>query len=63
MRTDPNTLAKALDWVNRRRKEQPPIDLLGAVDEAAQKFDLGPLDAEWLLQQARRPPPPSGDQA
>jgi hypothetical protein len=48
-RANADTLAKALTWVNERLREQPPVDKLKAVEEAAMKFDLGPLDEEWLL--------------
>ena len=43
------TLARALDWVNKRLRESPPVSKLKAIDEASLRFDLGPLDQEWLI--------------
>ena len=43
------TLARALDWVNKRLRESPPMDKLKAIDEASIRFDLGPVDQEWLI--------------
>jgi hypothetical protein len=43
------TLARALDWVNKRLRESPPVDKLKAIDEASPRFDLGPVDQEWLI--------------
>jgi hypothetical protein len=51
MKADAETLAKALDWVNTRLREEPGLGKLKAVEEAAMKFDLGPLDEEWLVRQ------------
>jgi hypothetical protein len=47
------TLTKALDWVNHQLRLHPKLDKLKAVEEAAMKFDLGPLDEEWLLNQLK----------
>jgi hypothetical protein len=54
-KADAETLAKALDWVNHQLRLHPKSDKLKAVEEAAMKFDLGPLDEEWLLNQLKRP--------
>jgi len=54
-KADAETLAKALDWVNHQLRLHPKLDKLKAVEEAAMKFDLGPLDEEWLLNQLKRP--------
>ena len=43
--------AKALDWMNRLRQEHPGMTRLEAVEKTAVKFDLSPLEEEWLLQQ------------
>lgn len=53
MKADAQTLTKALDWVNHRLKATPPTDKVKAVDEASMKFNLGPLDQEWLFNQLR----------
>ena len=51
MKTDPVTLTRALDWINRQLKETPGADKLKVVEAAAIRFDLGPLDEEWLLRE------------
>ena len=55
--------AKALDWLNTLRREHPQMTKLEAVEKTAMRFNLGPLEEEWLLQQladsklAKEPPP------
>jgi hypothetical protein len=51
--------AKALDWLNILRKENPAMSRLEAVEKTAVQFDLSPLEEEWLLQQLT-PPPTAG---
>ena len=51
MNTDATKLARALDWVNKRLQSEPGLEKLKAVDDAAMKFDLGPLETDWLLNQ------------
>lgn len=50
--------AKALDWLNILRKEHPAMSKLEAVEKTAVRFDLNPLEEEWLLQQLTPLPPP-----
>lgn len=50
--------AKALDWLNILRKEHPAMSKLEAVEKTALRFDLGPLEEEWLFQQLTPLPPP-----
>ena len=49
--------AKALDWLNILLKEHPGITKLDAIEKTALRFDLNPLEEEWLLQQLTLPPP------
>ena len=55
--------ARALDWLNTLRREHPTMTKLEAVEKTALRFNLGPLEEEWLLQQltdgtlAKEPPP------
>ncbi len=51
MSVDATTLTRALDWLVRERRLRPQAHKLTLVEEAAKKFDLGPLDEEWLLRQ------------
>jgi hypothetical protein len=43
--------AKALDYLNRLLKEHSDIPRLKAIEKTAVRFDLSPLEEEWLLQQ------------
>jgi hypothetical protein len=52
-------LTHALDWANRQLKECPHLSHVQVVDEAAVKFDLGPMDEDWLLNELSKPLPPS----
>ncbi len=55
--------AKALDWLNILRREHPGMSKLEAIEKTAVRFNLSPLEEEWLLQQladsklAKEPPP------
>ena len=55
--------AKALDCFNMLRREHPKMTRLEAVEKTALRFNLSPLEEEWLLQQsadtklAPKPPP------
>ena len=35
--------------MNKRLRESPPVDKIKAIDEASIRFDLGPVDQEWLI--------------
>jgi hypothetical protein len=43
------TLLKALHHALALLRHEPGMTKLKAVEKAAQEFDLGPLDEEWLL--------------
>ena len=49
MSTDAETLAKALRFATDLLHHEPGMTKLMATEKAAQQFDLGPLDEEWLL--------------
>ena len=49
--------AKALDWVNQLLRTQPGLEKLKAVEQTALRFDLNPLEEEWLLRQLTEPKP------
>ena len=42
-------LRRALQWINDRRKDDPDAGLVKLLDEASLRFDLSPLDQEFLL--------------
>jgi hypothetical protein len=49
MKADKLKLKQALEWASQRLKDYPHLGHLKVAEEAAVKFDLGPLDEEWLI--------------
>ena len=49
MSADAETLMKALQYANDLLRHEPGMTKLKATEEAANQFNLGPLDEEWLL--------------
>lgn len=45
----------AMKWLGERRLEAPTAPRLGLIDEAARRFDLTPLDVEFLVANWREP--------
>jgi hypothetical protein len=43
--------AQALNWLNLLLQEESGINKARAVERTALKFDLSPLEEEWLLRQ------------
>lgn len=43
--------AKALDYLNVLLKEPPGMTKLEAIEQTALRFNLSPLEEEWLLRQ------------
>ena len=39
---------KAIEWISHRRQENPKVSLSILVEEACRKFDLSPLQADFL---------------
>ena len=42
-------LRRAVKWVSEERKYNPEKELKALIEEACVKFDLSPLDADFLL--------------
>ena len=42
-------IKQAVKWIDERLQDEPGADRLKLVDEAARRFDLSPLDADFLL--------------
>ncbi len=42
-------LRKAVKWVSEERKYNPEKEPKALIEEACMKFDLSPLDADFLL--------------
>jgi hypothetical protein len=41
-------LKKAIEWIGQRRKDEPGLGLAKLIDEASHRFDLSPLQADFL---------------
>jgi hypothetical protein len=50
-KSDAEKHAKALDWAYFLMKNHPGMDKIKAAEETAVKFNLGPLEEEWLINQ------------
>jgi hypothetical protein len=49
-------IKQAIAWIDEKLREQPGADRVKLVDEAGRRFDLTPLDADFLLRHlAERP--------
>jgi hypothetical protein len=48
-------LRGAVRWLDERAREEPGRDRLKLVSEAASRFDLSPLEEEFLLSNWARP--------
>lgn len=51
---------RAVRWISDRRREEPQLSALKLVGEAAFRFDLSPLEGEWLFHTFARPLSKSG---
>ena len=53
-------IKQAVAWIEERLREQPAADRVKLVDEAGRRFDLTPLDADFLFRHlAERPTGPA----
>lgn len=50
------SVRKALKWVNEQLEENPKADRARLIDEACRRFDLTPLDADFLYRNIKSPP-------
>ncbi len=46
-----DAIRAALKWLSERRREDPQAPRLKLIEEAALRFDLTPLDADFLASQ------------
>lgn len=44
-------IKQAVRWLDDQLRDNPAADRLKLVDEASRRFDLTPLDADFLLRQ------------
>jgi hypothetical protein len=52
-------MKKALRWLSERRQEAPAEPRARLIDEAGRRFDLTPVEVEFLLQRWREDGPPT----
>lgn len=53
-------IKKAVDWIDEQLRDKPAADRMKLVDDASRRFDLSPLDADFLLRHiAQRPKGPA----
>ena len=43
------SLRKAIKWIDDQLRDRPTADRVKLIDEAGRRFDLTPLDADFLL--------------
>ena len=53
-------LRRAVRWVSERRSESPGADVAALIEQASMRFDLSPLETNFLLDQLVRSAVPSG---
>lgn len=41
-------LKKAIEWISQSRQDEPAKNLASLIDEACRKFDLTPIQADFL---------------
>ncbi len=50
-------IKQAVKWIEEQLRDHPDTDRTRLLDEAGRRFDLSPLDADFLLRHlAQRPP-------
>jgi hypothetical protein len=42
-------IKQAVAWIDAQLRDRPEVDRLRLIDEAAQRFDLSPIDTEFLM--------------
>ena len=53
-------IKKAVDWIDEQLRDKPTADRMKLVDDASRRFDLSPLDEDFLLRHiAQRPKGPA----
>lgn len=42
-------IKQAVNWINEHLRDNPKADILKLVDDASKRFDLSPLDSDFLI--------------
>ena len=48
-------LKKAIQWIDEQRRENPKASRATLIDEASRKFELSPLQADFLYRHFAKP--------
>ncbi|MGC4114977.1 MAG: hypothetical protein QM765_10285 [Myxococcales bacterium] len=51
LETDGEGIRRAIRWISEQRQANPSLKLAKVIDEAAQRFDLSPLETDFLWRQ------------
>lgn len=49
-------IKQAVNWIDAQLRDKPEADRTKLIDEAGRRFDLTPLDAEFLLRHLSQRP-------
>jgi len=52
-------LVQAVRWIDDRLRDDPNVNRLRLVEEASQRFDLTPVDEEFLIRHLAAHPKPA----
>jgi hypothetical protein len=50
------SLRNAVRWISERRREDPKLKLLQLVEEASRRFDLSPVETDFLMRELSSQP-------
>jgi hypothetical protein len=49
-------IKQAVKWIDEKLQEEPKADRVKLLDEAARRFDLTPVEADFLFRHLAEPP-------
>jgi len=55
---DGESIRRAVRWISDQRSLDPTLKLAKVIDEASQRFDLSPLETDFLWRQLSNPAAP-----
>jgi hypothetical protein len=56
MEPDGEAIRNAVRWISDQRLADPSLKLAKVIDEASQRFDLSPLETDFLWRALTEPP-------
>ena len=48
-------LKKAIQWIDEQRRESPKASMASLIDEASRKYELSPIQADFLYRHFTKP--------